>query len=273
MEFTKMHGLGNDFIVIENLDCSIKGMEELAIKVCDRHTGIGADGILVVEKSQSADLKMRILNSDGSEAEMCGNGIRCFAKYAYDRGLVEKRLINIETLAGLIIAEVLVDNNDIMSIKVNLGTPEFEKGRIPFSGTENNLNYKLMIGDQEYQASTILMGVPHTVIFVDKIDLDEVIYMGKRIERLSHFPKGTNVNFVKVIDEETIELRTFERGAGYTLACGTGTCASMIAAYENKLVKRRIKAKLAIGSLLIEYDGKNVTMEGPAEYICEGNLL
>lgn len=273
MEFTKMHGLGNDFIIIENLDCSLKRMEELAIKVCDRHTGVGADGIIVVEKSKTADLRMRIFNSDGSEAEMCGNGIRCFSKYVYDRGITDKKRMEIETLAGSILSEVQVDNNDIMSIRVNMGQPVFEKEHIPYKGEEDNLLYTIIVGDKEYKATTLLMGVPHTIIYVEDINIDEVINMGKRIERLSYFPMGTNVNFVKIIDNNNIELRTFERGAGYTLACGTGTCASVVAAYKNKLVNEKVTAKLAIGKLKIEYDGNTVTMEGPAEYICEGTLL
>jgi diaminopimelate epimerase len=273
MEFTKMHGLGNDFIIVENLDCSLKRVEELAIKVCDRHTGVGADGIIVVEKSQTADLKMRIFNSDGSEAEMCGNGIRCFSKYVYDRGIIDNKIIEIETLAGIIVSEVQVDNNNIMSIKVNMGQPVFEKEQIPFKGEDNNLFYTILVGDKQYKASTLLMGVPHTIVYVDNINIDEVINMGRRIERLAYFPKGTNINFVKIIDSNNIELRTFERGAGYTLACGTGTCASVVAANKNKLVNDKVNAKLAIGNLKIEFDGKNVTMEGPAEYICEGTLL
>jgi diaminopimelate epimerase len=206
-----MHGLGNDFIVIENLDCSLKKLDKLAIKLCDRHTGIGADGILIVEASQIADIKMRIINSDGSEPNMCGNGIRCFAKYVYEKEIVDKKNINIETLAGIMVSELKVDNNNVMSTKINMGIPEFEKKLIPFKGNENNLNYSIILGNKTYQATTLLMGIPHTIIYVNKIDDEEIVEYGKKIEKLSYFPHGTNVNFVKIIDENSLELKTWER--------------------------------------------------------------
>lgn len=273
MKFTKMHGLGNDFIIIENLDTSLKDVEKLGIKLCQRHTGLGADGILLVEESKIAHIKMRIINSDGSEANMCGNGIRCFAKYVYEKGIVNKEKINIETRAGIMVVEVLVDDNKVMLTKVNMGIPSFDKNIIPFKGEENNMNYKINIGNKSYIASTILMGVPHTIIYVNQIEDDEIIKFGKKIEKLAYFPIGTNVNFVKVIDENTIKLKTWERGAGLTLACGTGTCASVVVTHLNNLTKNKVCAKLELGDLNIYYDGKFVFMEGEAEYICKGETL
>lgn len=271
MNFAKMHGLGNDFIVIENLDCSLKKLEDLAVKLCNRHTGIGGDGILVVETSQSADIKMRIINSDGSNAEMCGNGLRCFAKYIYEKGIINKDIITVETLAGIMTAEIRNDNQD-MKIKVNMGIPCFEKESIPFRGNENNLDYSITTGNQIYRATTLQVGVPHTIVYVENIDNNEIIEYGKKIEKLSYFPKGTNVNFVKVINRKCIQLKTWERGAGLTLACGTGTCASVVGAYKNNLVDSEVTAILELGELNICYDGTNVYMEGPATLVFEGEI-
>lgn len=271
MKFAKMHGLGNDFIVIENLDCSIKKLEELAIKLCDRHTGIGGDGLLIVEESEVSDIKMRIINSDGSTAEMCGNGLRCFVKYVYEKGIVDKEIVNVETLAGNMTAEIRTVMDEML-IKVNMGIPEFEKEKIPFKGTENNLDYSILVADHTYNASTLLVGVPHTIVYVEEIDNEEIVEYGRKIEKLSLFPKGTNVNFVKVINRKSIQLKTWERGAGLTLACGTGTCASVVAAYKNSLVDSEVRAILERGSLNINYDGTNVYMEGPAELVFEGEI-
>lgn len=273
MNFTKMHGLGNDFIIIENMDGAKQNLKELAVKVCDRHAGIGADGILVIEKSKVSDIKMIIINSDGSEAEMCGNGVRCFARYVYDKGIVNKKQINVETLAGTMIAEINDDDSNNVTIKINMGVPYFDKESIPFVGEENNMNYTITVEDRTYKASTILMGVPHTIVYVDKIDDEEIINYGRKIEKLSIFPHGTNVNFVKVLDKDNIELKTWERGAGLTLACGTGTCASVVASHLNELTNSTVAAKLALGTLNITYNNENVFMSGPAEYICQGTIL
>jgi diaminopimelate epimerase len=272
MDFTKMHGLGNDFVVIENLDGSIGDLRERAAFICDRHTGVGADGILVVEKSDISDIKMIIINSDGSEAEMCGNGIRCFAKYVFERGIIKTKKMNIETLAGNMIAELEVDKNNIMLIKINMGRPSFEKEIIPFRSEMDNLDYNINIKNKVYRASTILMGVPHTIIYVDELIEEEVIEVGKIIEKLNLYPLKTNVNFVKVIDKGTIKIRTWERGAGITLACGTGTCASVVACLKNKLTENKVTALLPVGRLNIEYKDGYVYMEGPAEYVFTGIL-
>lgn len=263
MRFTKMHGLGNDFIVFENLNNENLEWNDLAIKVCDRHTGIGADGILLVEKSPTADIKMTIINSDGSLAEMCGNGLRCFSKYVYEKGIVKKDKISVETGAGVLEVKLKIDDNEVKSIMINMGKPILD---------ETKKNYKLKVLDKEYDATTMIMGVPHTIIYVDNIVREELLKYGPLIEKMDIFKNGTNVNFVKVIDKDTIEIRTWERGAGHTLACGTGTCASVVATFINGLTSNKVTAKLALGELKINYD-EYVFMEGPAEFICRGEML
>lgn len=267
-----MHGLGNDFIVIDNRDDSIANLNELAVKVCDRHFGIGADGILIVEKSYLADIKMNIINSDGSTAEMCGNGIRCFSKFVYEKGIINEQVINIETLAGIMKAELKVENSKVINIRVNMGSPILDKKSIPYDGDGNNMDYSIEINDKKYNAATILLGVPHTVVYVDSIDKNEVIENGRIIEKSNIFPNKTNVNFVNVISRDKIEVRTWERGAGYTLACGTGTCASVVASFLLGKTNNRVEAILFGGKLYIEYVDGKVFMTGPAEFICEGKI-
>jgi diaminopimelate epimerase len=213
---------------------------------------------------------MLIINSDGSTAEMCGNGIRCFAKYIYEKGIVKKNKISIETLAGIMGVDLNIENSIVTGIKVNMGSPKLDKKAVPFSAANNNIQYSLNIDGEEYTASTLLMGVLHTVIFVDEIDVNKVIEVGRKVETLDIFPSRTNVNFVRVIDRKNIELRTWERGAGYTLACGTGTCASVVACILADKTDNFVIAELAGGKLFIEYDGKDVFMTGPAEFIFKG---
>lgn len=270
MDFVKMHGLGNDFIIIDNRNNCIINPRDLAVKLCDRHFGIGADGILIVEESNFGDIKMNIINSDGSTAEMCGNGIRCFSKYVYERGIINKQNINIETLAGIMKAELQVENSKVINIRVNMGSPILDKKSIPCNCEEDNLNYYIEVNGRRYNASTLLMGVPHTIVYVDRIDKNEVVEVGKVIENLDIFPSKTNVNFVKVINRKKIEVRTWERGAGYTHACGTGTCASAVASFLLGKTNNMVEAMLYGGQLYIEYTDGNVFMTGPAEFICEG---
>lgn len=272
MKFAKMHGLGNDFIVFENFNDNKMDFKDLAKKVCDRHFGVGADGILLVEESDKADIRMEIINSDGSIAEMCGNGIRCFCKYVYDRGIVKKEVMEVETLAGVLRAYLRIEGSEVKEIKINMGRPIFEKSMIPFTGEMDNIYYTIEIDGKEYRASTILMGVPHTVIYVNTIDLDEVVRVGRKIEKLNIYPLKTNVNFVEVVNKDKIRIRTWERGAGLTLACGTGTCASVVTSSINNMTGRIVTAELTGGNMFIEYDGENVYMEGPAKFICEGEL-
>jgi diaminopimelate epimerase len=203
---------------------------------------------------------------------MCGNGIRCFAKYIFEKGIVKKNKISVETLAGIMYIDLIVENSNVASINVNMGSPRLEGEKVPFSAEYSNIEYVLKIDGDEYRATTMFMGVPHTVIFVDEIDINKVVEVGKKVEILDIYPMKTNVNFVKVIDRGKIKVRTWERGAGYTLACGTGTCASAVACITAGKTDNCVEAELAGGKLFIEYDGKDVFMTGPAEFICRGEF-
>jgi len=274
MKFTKMHGLGNDFIFIENLGDKEMDYSALAITLCHRQLSIGADGIIAVLPSKVADLRMRIINADGSEANMCGNAIRCFGKYAWERGLVKSKSFRIETFAGIIIPEVIEENGKVASVKVNMGAPDIRREAIPMLGDETAaISVMLPLGDNEINITSILMGVPHTIIFVDNLNAIDVKGIGPTIEKHPLFPKGTNVNFVEVIDRNRVKLRTWERGAGATLACGTGSCATAVAAFLNEHTDRTVAVELQYGELLIEWakDG-TVYMTGPAEESFSGEI-
>ncbi|HNX56069.1 MAG TPA: diaminopimelate epimerase [Prolixibacteraceae bacterium] len=274
MKFTKMHGLGNDFIFIENLGDKEMDYSALAITLCHRQLSIGADGIIAVLPSKVADLRMRIINADGSEANMCGNAIRCFGKYAWERGMVKSKSFRIETFAGIIIPEVIEENDKVASVKVNMGAPDIRREAIPMLGDETAaISVMLPLGDNEINITSILMGVPHTIIFVDDLNAIDVKGIGPTIEKHPLFPKGTNVNFVEVIDRNRVKLRTWERGAGATLACGTGSCATAVAAFLNEYTDRTVAVELQYGELLIEWakDG-TVYMTGPAEESFSGEI-
>ena len=262
-----MHGLGNDFIFFENLTNIEMDYSTMAILMCHRQLGIGADGIIAVLPSEVADLRMRIINSDGSEANMCGNAIRCYAKYAWERGLVKSKTFRIETFAGIIIPEVIEENGIVASVRVNMGAPDIRRAAIPMLGNEPAaINFMLPLGESEINITSILMGVPHTVVFVDDLDSVDVKTFGPLVEKHPLFPNGTNVNFVEVVNRNRVKLRTWERGAGATLACGTGSCASAVASILNEHTDRSVIVELQYGELLIEWaeDG-TVFMAGPAE--------
>jgi len=262
-----MHGLGNDFIFFENLTNIEMDYSAMAIRMCHRQLGIGADGIIAVLPSEIADLRMRIINADGSEANMCGNAIRCYAKYAWERGLVKSKTFRIETFAGIIIPEVIAENGKVGSVRVNMGSPDIPRAAIPMLGDETAaINFMLPLGESEINITSILMGVPHTMIFVDDLDSVDVKTFGPLVEKHPLFPNGTNVNFVEVVNRNRVKLRTWERGAGATLACGTGSCATAVASILNEHTDRSVIVELQYGELLIEWaeDG-TVFMTGPAE--------
>lgn len=274
MKFTKMHGLGNDFIFFENPDNKEMDYSALAIKMCHRQLGIGADGIIAVLPSEIADLRMRIINADGSEANMCGNAIRCFAKYAYERGLAKTTTFRIETFAGIIIPEVIITDRKVTAVRVNMGKPGTERQMIPMLGDEKEaIRVPVQVGDKEFQLTSLLMGVPHTMIFVDDLTGIELEKVGRSIEKHELYPQGTNVNFVEVVSSNHIKLRTWERGAGATLACGTGSCASAVASALNNHTGRNVSVELQYGRLDIEWaeDG-TVFMTGPAEESFSGEI-
>ncbi|NLM43456.1 MAG: diaminopimelate epimerase [Clostridiales bacterium] len=274
MNFYKYHGLGNDFIIMDNRRNNINLSKEDIIVLCNRNFGIGADGILLAENSKEQDIKMTIYNSDGSQAEMCGNATRCFAKYLYEKDIVKKPIINIETLAGVIIPELEIKNGIVANIKVDMGKPVFEAKDIPCNINEKAaINVSVEIDSIEYVITAVLMGVPHVVIFKDKLVDEEIIKEGKMIEVSDYFPLKTNVNFVKILNRQEIVVRTWERGAGYTLACGTGSCASVAAGIINGLLDNRVLVHLRGGDLVIYWDGKNnIFMEGVATEVFSGKV-
>ena len=274
IKITKMQGLGNDFVILDypEYEKANKPMSELAKKLCDRNFGIGADGMIIPNlspKSKEADIGWYFYNSDGSIAEMCGNGIRCFAKYVKDKKLVNSNKFAVETLAGIIVPEISDDGN----IKVKMSVPVLIPEKIPFKG-DNNLNYEVKILDKTFKLNVISMGNPHCVIFIeDESDLLELAKTyGPPLESHQLFPEKTNVEFIKIKSKNEMDFRVYERGCGITLACGTGACAAVVAGILNNLTENKVKVNLLGGSLIIEWQGSqdntthNVFMSGPAEY-------
>lgn len=273
MKFVKMQGTGNDFVVIDDMNGELLGKEyETARKLCDRHFGIGADGILLVRKSNIADIKMDIFNSDGSYASMCGNGIRCFAKYVYEKKIVYKNTVHIETGDGIKVAKLKISSDDkVTGISINMGQPSFKPQDIPALSDDEIINKKINANGKDYSITSLFMGVPHTVVFekIDDLDIKE----GKDIEKLNIFPQGTNVNFCEVVSKDKIKVRTWERGAGPTLACGTGCCASVCACSKLNLTHKNVEVQILGGTLNIEITSDGVMMTGPAEVCFTGEIL
>lgn len=272
IDFVKMQGIGNDFIIVEekNLLEDIN-YSEFTKKLCDRHFGIGADGLIVVIKNSDddADITWRIFNSDGSEPEMCGNGIRCFARYVYDKGLVDKRSFTISTLAGIVTPEI----NDDGSVTVDMGSPALKPSRIPvMTDIDPVLSYPIKVVDREFIMNCIGMGNPHCVIFTDE-DLDIEKY-GSVLEKHILFPKKTNVEFVQILTKEHIKVDVWERGCGITLACGTGACAAVVAAVLNHFTDDEVTVSLPGGDLKVKFDqsSNHVFMTGPADYSFKGSI-
>lgn len=277
IQFAKMHGLGNDFIVV---DCvsnpyDIKQLVAASPAMCDRHFGIGGDGVVLVMTSDIADFRMRIINSDGSEAEMCGNGIRCFARFVFEHGLTDKKTFTVETLAGIITPVMHLDGAQISGIRVDMGEPRLERGQIPMYGPDGHvINEPLQVADGTFSLTAVSMGNPHAVTFVPDVDTFPVEKFGPLIERSRAFPKKTNVEFVQVVSPTFLKMRVWERGAGTTLACGTGACATLVAAVLNCLSERTATVELPGGPLEISWDeaDNHVYMTGPAEQVFTGAI-
>jgi len=271
-----MHGLGNDFVLIDCLEQEIENPSQLAQEMCDRNFGIGADGLILILPSElaEADYRMRIFNSDGSEPQMCGNGIRCFAKYLYQNELTDKIKLNIETLAGIIRPELILKDGTIELVKVDMGEPILRRSEIPMLGEDKEqvIKEELIVGTETFEVTTVSMGNPHCVIFVDDIEEIELTNWGSQIETHKLFPEDINVEFIEVLNQEEIEMRVWERGAGITLACGTGACASTVASILNGYTNRKITVHLAGGDLVIEWSESNnrVYMSGPATEVFVG---
>ena len=272
MQFTKVHGLGNDFIILDGRT-NPPDYRALAPKLCHRQTGIGADGLLIIENTDRADTRMRIVNEDGSEPEMCGNGIRCFAKYVYEQGIVNKTEFSVETLAGIMRPKLVMQNGAVIAVTVDMGEPYLECAEIPVAGEGKCINRELTVQGQKLRYTTVLVGVPHTVIYVDDPTDQKWMGLGWDIEHASVFPKRTNVNFAHVVDDHTLILRTFERGCGPTLACGTGACSAAVASFLNGHTGRSVDVHIELGTLHIDWaEDNHVYMTGPAEIVYTGEI-
>lgn len=272
INFDKMHGIGNDFILLHGFaKKAIDSLQPHVAFLCDRRVGIGADGVIFIEESDIADFQMRIINSDGSEAEMCGNGIRCLARYIYLHGLSNKDSLKIETKAG--VKETFRDGE---MIRVNMGAPTLQASKIPVNLTSDKVvNYPLMINSRQFNITAVSMGNPHAVIYENELSDELVLGYGPIIEKHQLFPKKVNVEFVSVLDPSTIQIRVFERGCGETFACGTGACASVVSGVLNGLHKKDIIVKLRGGDLQISWDGdvnSPVYMTGPAQFVFSGKI-
>jgi len=268
--FTKMHGLGNDFIVIEALEHAVHIAPERIRQLADRHFGIGFDQMLLVEPPTSSemDFSYRIFNADGIEVEQCGNGARCFARFVYDRGLTEKKAIRVGTLSGIIIPSLLDDGR----VCVDMGAPQFEPGKIPFIAERRQPVYALDLEAGNIEMGAVSMGNPHAVQVVADVDQAPVNLTGPEIEHHPRFPQRVNAGYMQIIDRHNIRLRVWERGSGETLACGTGACAAAVVGIEQGILDNPVKVSLRGGTLDIEWAGQQspVLMTGPAEYVFEG---
>ena len=281
MYFTKMHGLGNDYVYVNCLEERIENPSETARAVSDRHFGIGSDGLILIRPSEAADFEMEMYNADGSRGEMCGNGIRCVAKYVYDYGLTDKTSISVETLGGIKYLDLTVENGKVALVRVDMGIPELRAEAIPIlceTCEEENgrkvIREPIVVDGMEYQMTGVSMGNPHAVVLLEDVEGLDIEKIGPKFENHERFPKRINTEFVRVIDRETIEMRVWERGSGETLACGTGACAAAVAAILNGLAERRVTVKLLGGDLLIEWEEETgkVYMTGPAVTVFEGEI-
>lgn len=272
LRFSKMHGLGNDFVVIDGISQSVRLTPEKIRALSDRHFGIGCDQVLLVEipESPNVDFRYRIFNCDGSEVENCGNGARCFAVFVRERKLTGKRLIKVETAGGII--ELRVQDDE--QVSVDMGVPRLQPDKIPFVAQQQAVTYPLEVAGQSYDISAVSMGNPHAVMLVDNVKTAPVATLGPQIENHSRFPARVNAGFLQVVSRNEINLRVFERGAGETLACGTGACAAVVSGRLRGLLNDNVKVNLPGGSLRIQWqgDGHSVIMTGPAVTVFHGQI-
>ena len=275
-KFSKMHGAGNDYIYVNCFKEKVENINETAKAVSDRHFGIGSDGLVLICPSDVADFRMDMYNSDGSQAEMCGNATRCVGKYVYDRGLTDKTQITLETLAGIKILDLNVKDGEVQTVRVNMGSPELVPKNIPIdSNLDRFISEDVEVDGKVYKVTGVSMGNPHAVTFIDDTDSLEIEKIGPKFETHKLFPKKINTEFAQIVDRNTIKMRVWERGAGETLACGTGACAAAVASVLNGYCKREqeILIHLRGGDLRIIYhNDESVTMIGPATFIFEGKM-
>lgn len=273
IKFTKMHGLGNDYVYIDAINQNIENESSLAEFVSNRHFGIGSDGLILICKSDIADFRMRMFNSDGSEAEMCGNGIRCVGKFVYDKGLTNKTTVKIETLAGIKTLNLNTMNGKVKTVRVDMGEPILEPEKIPVVSNEKPVkNLNLKAEGKEFKFTCVSMGNPHAITIVDNTENFDVEKYGKVLEIDKAFPKKTNVEFAQIVDRQNIKMRVWERGSGETLACGTGACATLVACSLNGLTEKKANIELLGGTLEIEWnkEDNHIYMTGPAVTVFEG---
>ena len=273
MKFTKMQGLGNDYVYVNCFEEKIENPPAVARYVSDRHFGIGSDGLIMINPSEVADFEMEMYYADGSRGEMCGNGIRCVAKYVYDYGLTDKTRISVETLGGIKYLDLTVEDGKVVLVKVDMGKPELKSDLIPIiSENEKVIDEPIEVDGQVYHMTGVSMGNPHTVIYVDDVKNLDLEKIGPKFENHERFPKRINTEFVHCIDRNTVEMRVWERGSGETLACGTGACAVAVASILNNLTDTRVTVKLLGGDLQIEWDREknHVFMTGPAKVVFDG---
>ncbi|MEN8907500.1 MAG: diaminopimelate epimerase [Clostridiales bacterium] len=276
MKFTKMQGIGNDYIYVNCFDEKIDNPSELSIKLSNRNFGIGSDGLVLIMPSQNADFKMRMFNSDGSESEMCGNAIRCVGKYVFDNKLTTNTKISIETLAGLKYLMLIVESGFVTKVRVDMGVPILESNMIPIIfDKERFISEEILINKKNYKFTGVSVGNPHVVTYTDQNLKDIMIEkVGPEVEYNKIFPNKTNVEFVRVLDRKTLEMRVWERGTGETLACGTGACAVLVSSVLNDFSERIATVKLLGGDLLIEWnkDNNHVYMTGAAVEVFKGEI-
>ncbi len=275
MKFTKMQGLGNDYVYVNGFQEKIENPSQLSIQISDRHFGIGSDGLILINPSKKADFEMEMYNADGSRSEMCGNGIRCVGKYVYDHGMTTKKHIAVETLAGIKYLDLTVKDGKTEKIRVNMGSPKLRPKEIPVNvDGETVISQPIIIEGTEYKMTCVSMGNPHAVVYVPDVKGLALEKIGPLFERHAYFPNRVNTEFVKVLDRKTVEMRVWERGSGETLACGTGACAVAVSCILNGYTENEVTVKLLGGDLLIEWDQKNdiVYMTGPATTVFEGEI-
>ncbi len=275
MKFTKMHGIGNDYVYVNCFEESIKNPSEVSKFVSDRHFGIGSDGLILISPSEKADFRMNIYNADGSQAEMCGNGIRCVAKYVYDYGLTDQTEISVETLAGIKYLKLRVENGKVATVEVNMGAPILEPKEIPVAVDINPVvDVPVEVKGKTYRMTCVSMGNPHAIIFMDNVKELDIKSIGPYFENHPVFPKRTNTEFVEVLDKNTVNMRVWERGSDETLACGTGACATTVACILNNKTEDEVTVHLLGGDLKIRWDREEnlVYMTGPATVVFDGEI-
>lgn len=276
MRFTKMHGLGNDYVYVNCFKETVENAPEVSVKVSDRHFGIGSDGLILIKPSDVADFRMDMYNADGSQAEMCGNGIRCVGKYVYDYGLTDKTSISVETLAGIKYLDFVIEDGKVALVTVDMGAPEFTAKNVPvISDNEQAINEKITVNGKDWEMTCISMGNPHCIVFIDEPVKDFPLeQIGPHFENHERFPKRVNTEFIEVLDRKTVNMRVWERGSGETMACGTGACASAVAAALCGHTEDEIILHLLGGDLKVRWDRENnkVYMTGPATVVFDGEI-